>query len=134
MVMLTEEAIDRALLAHGDWKRRLAQAIDRDGEGLSIQVVKSDDLCEFGLWLYRDLDDSIKSLPIYERARQLHAEFHREAGRVLAMAQSKHRFEAKDAIEPDSQFARLSGALTLVLDKWRFRARKATQEFPTQPK
>ena len=128
--MVMEEAIERALLTHGAWKRRLATVIENDGEGLSVEEVSSDSQCEFGKWLCIEVSVGEQRLPIFERARKLHAEFHLEAGRVLALAQSKRRSEAMEAIEPTSEFVRISGALTLVLEQWRFRTRRATQELP----
>jgi hypothetical protein len=132
--MEMEEAIGKALLVHGEWKRRLVQVIGKNGEGLSVEVVSSDDQCEFGKWLNLELGADIRSLPSYERAKKLHADFHREAGRVLTLAKNRQRFEAMAALDPVSEFARISGALTLTLDQWRFRTRRATQELAAIPK
>lgn len=124
--MLAEEVIKRALLTHGEWKRRLACAIEQDGAGLSVDVVSSDTQCEFGRWICDEID--AQAQPICERARKAHADFHLEAGRILALAQAKRQLEAKEALLPGSEYARLSGALTLVLDQWRYRSERATQE------
>jgi len=132
--MITEEAIDRALLTYGEWTRRLARAIDENGGGLSVSDVSRDDRCELGNWLHVQADADIRSLPIYERVRRLHADFHAEAGRILAMAQTTRRFEAMEAIGLGSELSRLAGALVLVLDQLRFRVRRAIQELPVVPK
>lgn len=117
--------IDRALGAHGEWKRRLAQAVQGAGDQLTIEMVSADDRCELGTWLRSEASAEIPLL--CERVTKLHREFHLEAGRVLALAQGGQSYEAMQAMEPSSAFARLSGSLSYALEQWRFKIRRATR-------
>ena len=121
--MLAEDVINKALLAHGEWKRRLAQAI-QDGKELTPELAAADDQCELGKWLC--LDTAVQCQPVCERVKKLHSDFHREASRILALAQAGRRNEAMNAVALDSEFTRLSGALAFALDRWRFKAHRAT--------
>lgn len=119
------EEIDKALLAHGEWKKRLALVIEKGDRALSPEVLAKDDQCEFGKWLYLEIAPEVRAQSIYEKARKLHADFHVEAGRVLILALSGRRLEAMEAIETTSDFTRLSGALAFTLSQWRFKLAKA---------
>ena len=125
MDMGMAEEIDKALLAHGEWKKRLALIIEKGDKDLSPEAVAKDDQCEFGRWLYLEIAPEARTQLIYEKARKLHADFHVEAGRVLALALSGRRLEAMEAIETASDFTCLSGALAFALGQWRFRLAKA---------
>jgi methyl-accepting chemotaxis protein len=76
-----------------------------------------DNQCEFGKWLY-GLDVIEKAHPRAIRIKALHADFHREAGRVLAMALAGKKKDAEATLAPTSAFAKTSGALALELNGW----------------
>jgi hypothetical protein len=123
--MLSEDMIERVLGAHGKWKCEFAQAI-RDASGeLTVEEVSADDQCELGMWL-QGADVPGKPVP-YERVMKLHRDFHVEAGRVFALARAGQPYEAMQAMEPNTPFARLSGSLCYALDQWRFKIRRAIQ-------
>jgi hypothetical protein len=120
-----DEVIEKALLAHGEWKKSLARMVENGDKTLCPEIVAKDDQCEFGKWLYLGIAPDVQVQPIYNRVRELHAEFHKEASRVLALAFSGRRDEAMEAIEFTSNFARLSGALAFALSQWKFKFTKA---------
>lgn len=129
---IQEDVIDKALRAHVEWKRRLAQAIRDAGGQLTVEVVSADDRCEFGTWLHNEV--AAEPALLYEKVNLLHRDFHLEAGRVLALAKAGQCDEAMQAIAPDSAFARLSGSLCYAQDQWRFKIRRNTQsDVPTVP-
>jgi hypothetical protein len=53
------------------------------------------------------------------RIWDLHAEFHKEAARILAPALAGHKSEAEAAIALGSRFSKTSADLTLALAGWR---------------
>lgn len=115
--MVTRQIIEKALAAHGAWKQRLRAAIEAGRSDFVVAVVQVDDQCEFGKWLY-GLDAVEKAHPRAMKIRALHADFHREAGRILAMALAGKKADAEAAVAPTSQFGKMSGALALELNGW----------------
>jgi sulfur transfer protein SufE len=110
--------IVRAIAAHAKWKYRLRQAITTGASDWTVPDVRVDDKCDFGCWLC--------SFPPEARADQhwkavsaRHAEFHRAAAHVLALALSGKIAEAEAAIAPKSTFAEVSKQLTLAMMAWR---------------
>jgi len=120
-----DEVIEKALLAHGEWKRRLTLMIEKGDRTLTPEAAATDDQCEFGKWLYLGVTPEVQAQPIYEKVKKLHAEFHKEAGHVLALALGGQRDKAMEAVELMSNFARLSGSLAFALSQWKFKLTKA---------
>lgn len=121
--MEMNEQIDRALVAHGAWKQRLFQAIQTGQSEFSPTIVQTDNRCEFGAWLY-SLSEEIRQTSEWTKIRQLHADFHREAARVLTLALQGRKKEAEAAVASGSPFHLLTGQLTVALGQWK-RARAA---------
>ncbi len=105
------EQVNAAVAAHGQWKVRLRQAIATGNSEFDVAVVSQDSQCAFGKWLYGDGKFSFPSPAVREEIRQLHAEFHKEAARVLGLAVTGKGKEASLAMEPGSAFAKISGTL-----------------------
>lgn len=113
--MMREDLL-KAVGAHGLWKACLRRAIETGmGEFASASVERADD-CEFGRWLAH--------LPAgergahFERVRLVHANFHREAARVLALVENGDRAGADRATSPDSDFERCTAELTRAMLEW----------------
>src|SRR5208282_2704036 len=99
------QQIVKAIGAHGMWKTRLQKAIEQAVSDVSVTVVRQDNQCEFGKWLYGpDLSDDTKRSPHYEQCRRLHRDFHLAASKVLTLALANKKGEATHAMGPASEF------------------------------
>jgi len=115
--MSMKEAIKKGIGAHGMWKQRLLKAI-KSGESEWVpEVVCQDNQCEFGKWLYSCSPDQ-KSSPHYNNVKELHAEFHKSAANVLALALEKKQAEAEKQISVGSDYANNTNALTKEMMQW----------------
>jgi methyl-accepting chemotaxis protein len=113
-----DDAIGKGIWAHTRWKARLRQAIDTGESDVSVENAIVDDVCEFGKWLY-GLPDGARQSPQWKRVRELHAQFHRDAGNVLSLALSGRRQEAERAFGLGSEFAGVSKDLIEALSRWK---------------
>ena len=50
--MSIKEEINKAIGAHGMWKFRLDQAVEKGTSEFTVDNVRKDNLCDFGRWLY----------------------------------------------------------------------------------
>ena len=116
--MVTKEAIDAALLAHGQWKKRLQDAISTGQSEFKAVDVKRDDACQFGKWLY-GLPQEDKNSEHYQTVKSLHADFHKAAGEVLELAIAGKKQEALKKLEYDSQYGIAAGKLVVALQLWK---------------
>ncbi|MBK8085729.1 MAG: CZB domain-containing protein [Devosia sp.] len=113
-----EDAIRRAIGAHGAWKLKLKTAVTTGRSDATPQTVRKDDQCEFGRWLHgQGIDAQTRAGMPYKVVRRLHAEFHDCAGRVLQYGLDGKRVEANQLLE--GEFAQRSETLVLALTKWR---------------
>lgn len=116
--MNTLEAINTAIAAHGKWKDRLKQAIQDGTSAFQPTVVKTDNQCDFGKWLYHDVTTEQQATAYFEKVKRLHAEFHVEAARVLELALNGDKLNAEIGLGFGGQYAKISAALTSVLEQW----------------
>jgi methyl-accepting chemotaxis protein len=113
------DLVRKALAAHASWKTRLRAAIRSGKLDVPVGTLKADNQCEFGKWLYGSARPAAgKQTEEYRLAKQLHAQFHEEAAKVAQFAISGQRQAAERAMEPSSNFNRVSAALTGALTKW----------------
>lgn len=115
--MANPEEIKKAIGAHGLWKQRLREAIDKGKSEFTVERVKPDNLCDFGKWLY-SLPPAERNTDNWKKVQQLHAEFHQEAARILALALGNQKAQAESGIAPNSKFATLSSTLTSAMMAW----------------
>jgi hypothetical protein len=115
--MSKQDEIRKAIGAHGLWKAKLVQAIETKGGELKPEVVQLDDQCEFGKWLKR-MSGAARADAHFAKAEALHAQFHKEAARVIVLAQAGKREEALKAIGHGSNYESLTTNLTLTLMDW----------------
>lgn len=112
--MSFSDEIEDAILAHAIWKQRLQSAVQTGASEYTVMQITASSDCTFGKWLHGP--SGVRTLPAeYEKIQELHAAFHREAGRVLSMALSGHKEEALSAMEPGSRYILLSGQLAATL-------------------
>lgn len=116
-----QSEISKAIGAHGMWKGMLRTAIETGKFDKPVEIVCQDNQCAFGRWLY-SLDADTRRGPRCQRVRTLHAEFHREAARVLELALAGRKGEADREMAFGGRFANSSAALTAEMMKWKTEA------------
>ncbi len=114
-----EEQIQTAIGAHGMWKARLRQAVESGASEFKVDIVRRDDQCDFGRWLYGEARRVHGNDAQFELVRSLHAEFHGEAARVLGHAVAGYRGQAEASMGIGGPFSRVSSSLTGALTRWR---------------
>lgn len=113
--MEMNEAINKAIEAHGQWFTRLQQAIQNGTSEFKPEIVKTDNNCVFGKWLYGEFPIAMRSLPVYTIIKDLHAQFHQEAAKILDLGLKGKKEEALKLMAAGSPFKMLSGKLVLTL-------------------
>lgn len=116
--MISKEAIDTALYAHSLWKKRLQEAIENGRSEFLVETVKKDNACQFGQWLY-GLTEAEKGKEDFKNIQTLHAEFHKTAAEILALAVSGRKEEALKKIEFGGGYGKITGKLVLALNDWK---------------
>lgn len=116
--MVTKEAIDAALSAHAQWKKRLQDAISTGKSEFKAETVKKDNACQFGQWLY-SLPQSDTKSEDYNKVRALHADFHKITGGILELALMGNAQEALGKLGAGGQYGSASGKLVLALQAWK---------------
>ncbi len=95
--------------AHVMWKQRLtAFLVGESQEQLDPEVIKLDDRCPLGKWIYGE-GRSMETLPAFEEVRELHAKFHQNAAQVVVLHQNNNTAEAETLLNGD--YSRLSEKL-----------------------
>ncbi|HTZ00194.1 MAG TPA: CZB domain-containing protein [Rhodocyclaceae bacterium] len=88
--------------AHQDWRARLIAYINgSSGEALDENVVCQDDRCELGKWIYRRGIRYYGDLPVFQKLKGQHAEFHVSAGRVVSTFKARGPAAAKKALHSE---------------------------------
>jgi hypothetical protein len=116
--MIDANMIDKAILAHKEWKNRLESAIAMGHSDFKPAIVMKDNVCEFGKWLY-SLSVDEKSSENYDIVRNLHAEFHKIAGDILQDAISGNIDEAKAKFLFGGTYGIASSKLCAALYDWK---------------
>lgn len=110
--------INDAIGAHGSWKLRLRTAINTGRSDVTPEVAGCDDKCAFGAWLYGSTIDAATRAELpYQVIRRLHADFHRSAASVLALAVGGQKERAVELLEGD--YTERSEKLARALGKWK---------------
>ena len=93
-----------AIEAHIRWKIRLENYIEGTStEKLDIAVVGADNMCALGKWIYGE-GAKYNGNPLFEEIRQIHAEFHKGAAKIIMMADAGQKAEALDAVQRGDHF------------------------------
>lgn len=111
--------INESVEAHVAWRIRLQEAIEKGTSEFSVENLKVSNLCDFGKWLYLEVDPSLQKSEQYQKVRDLHQSFHLAAANVLSLALSGKKNEATNAMEEGSEYVRLSTELINAMKQWR---------------
>ncbi len=118
--MIDVEMIQKAIATHAKWKARLRTAVSTGEFDVTPAVVRADNRCEFGKWLYGpDFAAADKETQNYRAAADLHAKFHQEAAKIVELATSGNKDEAERAMGLEGSYTKASSALTRELVRWR---------------
>lgn len=105
-------------MALEDWKSRLILAIASGTSDLTVDEARRDDRCAFGKWLRDDIGALERQSPRYPEAVEVHAQFHEEAAKVLALALERKQTEALALTEQGSPFSTAWARLATILIHW----------------
>lgn len=112
------DEINKGISAHVMWKQRLREAIDTGTSEWTPAMVRLDNKCDFGNWLYSSSPE-IKASPHYQKVKQLHAEFHTTCAHILELALSGNIEEAKKSIALGGDYTKTSSQLTVEMMHWK---------------
>jgi chemoreceptor zinc-binding protein len=120
IIMADQAEIDKAIAAHGMWKTRLKDAIEKRKIDTPAETIRVDNQCAFGKWLYSPALNSVdKASEHYKTVKDLHAEFHKTAAKVVELALDGKRIEAEKMIALDGDYAGVSSKLTSAMMGWK---------------
>lgn len=111
------DQINLAIGIHGLWKSRIKAAIKTGKSEWKPHFVIPCANCDFGKWL-EDLEDT-KRTEEFNKVYTIHSSFHKEAGRVLALAISGQKTLAEVAVAEDSEYQKLTSNLTMAMIAWK---------------
>lgn len=114
---MDKNEISKFIGQHGMWKTHLREAIDTGKSQINLTTAAQDDQCDFGKWL-RGLPADARASNHFQSVSRLHAEFHREAARVLKLATAGNKAEANKATAMGGSFANASSSLTQEMTRW----------------
>lgn len=112
-----KDEIKNAIAAHGQWKMRLQSMIDSGTVEISVDIIKVDNQCAFGKWLYASAGKiDAEHMEYYNRVLKLHANFHEMAGQVAQQVLSGKLDDAKRMLQ--GEYQRASAKLTIEMMNW----------------
>ena len=117
--MISIEEIDSALTYHKLWKEHLLEAIEKGTSNFQVGIVRSDNSCQFGKWIY-SLWEREKNNPEFLKMKQLHAEFHKTASEILELAINGKKKESLKFMQKGENFDKVSTELMLTLNNLYF--------------
>lgn len=86
---------DTAVAEHLAWKIMFEETVHKGGAGLEVGAVEVDNRCTLGRWLHYQAPKSVSNPIALRMLLEVHAEFHRSAASVLALA---HAGRVRDAV------------------------------------
>ena len=116
--MSLSDEIQEAIGAHGLWKGRLHTAVETGNSKFTAASVAEDSQCAFGKFLYSNTDPAIRNSAHWRTCLDLHSRFHQSAAHVLQLVLNGNKEAAQKAMDPQSDFFKLSRSLTAEMLKW----------------
>lgn len=113
-----------AILAHTNWKLRLASACtDATTEKIDADSLRRDDLCELGKWIHGS-GSRYASDPKFGQLLAAHSQFHRNAAAVARMVETGKKAEAAALVTAhESEYCKTSLEVVGLLMGFRTRYR-----------
>ncbi|OGH00159.1 MAG: hypothetical protein A2600_13640 [Candidatus Lambdaproteobacteria bacterium RIFOXYD1_FULL_56_27] len=111
-----KQEIANAVGAHGLWKARILEAIDKGTSDWTPEQVYPNNNCAFGKWLEGFVP--LEKEDHYKKVYALHTDFHKEASRVLGLALAGKKEEAGKAVENGTTYGELTRNLTMAMMAW----------------
>lgn len=112
---------DEAVLAHSNWKTKLARYLRRPDGSLDPDEIQRDNQCALGKWIHGEAT-SWAGQPDFEALRAAHARFHRAASDIVRRANGGARVEAALTLGGQSEYAQASTAVVQAILQMRRRA------------
>jgi len=101
------------------WKSRLLTAIDTGALDIPADTVAMDSQCPFGKWLYGEaLSPTVRDSEECRRVTELHAQFHRVAAKVVALALSGKKMEADKLMALNGEYTVITTKLVMEMTAW----------------
>jgi len=110
-----KEKVAAAIKAHFGWFDRIRSAISSGKSEFKPEIVVTDNNCEFGKWIYSDMKAVCTDQNLYNEIKDVHAQFHKKAGEILAMALRGEKDAATKEVAMGSALNTMSGKLVLLL-------------------
>ena len=106
-----------AIASHHAWMGRLKTAAELGRSSVDVATTEKEDACPIGQWLTREVSPVLKAMPLYARTRTLHAQFHKDAARVLGLALARDP-RAKTELAAGGVFSHTANELRRALNDW----------------
>lgn len=112
-----KESIEAGIKAHFAWFDRLKKVIETGKSEFKPEIVRLDNKCDFGKWIYSELQ-AICDENTFLAVKETHAEFHKKAAELLVRAlEGKDKTKLLTEVSVSSELGRLSGKLLMMLRK-----------------
>lgn len=110
--------IDGAILAHAQWKTKLATYVKKPDGTIDVPTLARCDACVLGKWLD---SDAKRTLPpaAHQELHKAHAAFHVSAADVAKRANSGEKVDSEVALCATSEFGRTSAKVIQLLSALR---------------
>lgn len=108
---ITQKTFDfnAAINAHIDWKMKLSRYLENPDGSLKADHVCKDNACVLGKWIYGDGHHHRQNNPkLFDELRNSHAEFHKTAGEVIRLIDSRDRKAAEKLLSPHGRYSGIS--------------------------
>jgi hypothetical protein len=105
-----------AITAHVNWKLRIHTLLSgKLPDKLDPSTIEKDNVCELGKWIHSDARSQLPK-PQHGELLAIHAEFHREAARIVRETYAGHPI-GLEAIEMGSPFGKLTTKIVGILSQ-----------------
>jgi hypothetical protein len=110
--------VERAILAHGEWRRRLSITASTGVSDLTSAEAADDTACDFGRWMAGDIPWRLRKTWDFATVRKRHQEFHAECARVIVLATDGQMAAASNALDHGTGFDLSAERLDAALREW----------------
>lgn len=118
--MESRHELDKAIGAHGMWKARLTQAVEKGHIDTPPGTIRMNNQCDFGKWLTgQTITPQEKASQHYKTVAALHTQFHQVAAQVAEAAMAGKKTEAQDLMGPNGEYTKVSSRLTAAMMEWK---------------